>query len=83
MGLSFTEIIQNAKMKEASRLLRGSNYPVSKIADVLGYKNQGNFRDIFRKTYGQSPMEYRNLHGRDQGNDQPGMSNSERVKNDK
>ena len=78
MGLSFTEIIQNAKMKEAARLLLGSNYPISKIADVLGYNNQGNFRDIFRKTYGQSPTEYRNTRGREQKNIQPGISAAEK-----
>ena len=65
-------------MKEAARLLRGSNYPISKIADVLGYNNQGNFRDIFRKTYGQSPTEYRNTRGREQKNDQPGMRTAEK-----
>ena len=78
MGLSFTEIIQNAKMKEAARLLRGSNYPISKIADVLGYNNQGNFRDIFRKTYGQSPTEYRHTHRKEQMNDQPGIRPDEK-----
>ncbi len=78
MGLSFTQIIQNAKMKEASRLLRGTGYPVSKIANVLGYKNQGNFRDIFRKTYGQSPTEYRNTQRKEQQNDQPGSGSDKK-----
>ena len=71
MGLSFTEIIQNAKMKEAARLLRGTNYPISKITDILGYNNQGNFRDIFRKTYEQSPTEYRNSQRKDQQGTNP------------
>lgn len=78
MGLSFTEIIQNTKMKEASRLLRVTNYQISKIADILGYNNLGNFRDIFRKTYGQSPTEYRNTHRKEQMNDQPGISSDEK-----
>ena len=59
MGLSFTEIIENTKMKEAARLLKETHWSVTKIADILGYNNLGNFREIFRKTYGKSPLEYR------------------------
>ena len=66
MGLSFTEIVQNAKMKEAARMLQGTRYPVSKIAGILGYNNQGNFREVFRKTYGKSPTEYRKDRREDQ-----------------
>ena len=59
LGLSFTELIQSVKMKEAANLLLKTNYTVSKIAADLGYVNMGNFREIFRKTYGKSPLEYR------------------------
>lgn len=58
-GMSFTEMVQNTKMKEASRLLKETHYPVYKIAAELGYNNLGNFREIFHKTYGQSPLDYR------------------------
>ena len=58
-GMSFTEMVQNAKMKEASRLLMETHYPVYKIAAELGYNNLGNFREIFHKTYNLSPLEYR------------------------
>ena len=58
-GLTFTELVQSMRMKEAARLLRDSRYPVSRIAADVGYANQGNFRKIFRNTYHMSPAEYR------------------------
>ena len=58
-GKNFTEITQSIRMEEASRLLCRTRYPVSKIAQELGYANLGNFRRVFRKTYGISPAEYR------------------------
>lgn len=58
-GAGFMENIQIMKMREAARLLRESRYPVSKIAVDLGYNNLGNFRKIFRRTYGESPAQYR------------------------
>ena len=66
-GAGFMENIQIMKMKEAARLLSESRYPVSKIAVDLGYNNLGNFRKIFRKTYGKSPAEYRR--GQEKGDD--------------
>ncbi len=58
-GMSFTEIIQTIRMKEAARMLIHSKAPVSKIASDTGYTNMGNFRKIFRRTYGMTPLEYR------------------------
>lgn len=57
-GAGFMENIQIMKMREAARLLTESRYPISKIAVDLGYNNLGNFRKIFRRTYGKSPAEY-------------------------
>jgi AraC-like DNA-binding protein len=58
-GKSFTEITQSIRMREASRMLRSTDVPVFRIASDLGYANMGNFRKIFRKTYGMSPIDYR------------------------
>ena len=58
-GKSFTEITQMIRMREASRLLRSTRYPVSRIAVDLGYSNLGNFRKIFQRTFGQSPSQFR------------------------
>ena len=61
-GLSFTEMVQKLRMKEAARLLIETQFPVSKIAIELGYNNLGNFRKIFNRSYGQSPAEFRKSH---------------------
>lgn len=58
-GLSFSENIQKLKMRQASVLLKDSAMPVQAIADHLGYTDVGNFRRIFRKHFGMTPLEYR------------------------
>ena len=58
-GKSFSENIQQLKMKKAARLLENSDLSISKIAEELGYVDPGNFRNIFKKYYGMTLSEYR------------------------
>ena len=58
-GISFSENIQKMKMKQAARLLSNPNLSVASIAEELGYSDAGNFRYIFKKYYGITPMEFR------------------------
>ncbi len=58
-GMSFSENIQKLKMKRASQLLRDPDKPISEIAEELGYSDVGNFRHVFKKYFGSTPVEYR------------------------
>lgn len=58
-GMSFSENIQKLKMNQAAKLLSNPDLSVSQIAEELGYADAGNFRHIFKKYYGMTPMEYR------------------------
>lgn len=58
-GLNFRDIIQKLKMNYAATLLQNPDLPISSIAEKLGYSNINNFRQIFKKYYGISPLEYR------------------------
>lgn len=58
-GMSFSENIQKLKMGQAARLLSNPNLPIATIAEELGYADPGNFRYIFKKYYGVTPLDYR------------------------
>ncbi len=60
-GESFSEHLIKNKMESAKRLLKTTNKKVYEIADSLGYKDVGHFTKIFKKHFGVSPTEYRNL----------------------
>ena len=58
-GMNFRDIIQKMKMNYAATLLQNPDLPISSIAEKLNYSNMNNFRQIFKKYYGMSPLEYR------------------------
>ena len=58
-GMSFSENIQKLKLRQAARLLMNPARSVASIAEELGYADPGNFRYIFKKYYGMTPLEYR------------------------
>jgi two-component system, response regulator YesN len=61
IGTSFVEYAINLKMNEAKKLLKSSNFKVYKIADMLQYKDINHFTRLFKKTFGLSPSDYRDL----------------------
>ncbi len=61
VGETFTDYVIKEKMKEAKRLLKTSNLRVYAISDMLKYNDSGYFIKLFRKIYGTSPNEYRQL----------------------
>jgi len=61
VGESFIEYIIRVKMREAKNLICNSNDKIYEIADKLHYKDVGHFTRLFKKTYGVSPTEYRQL----------------------
>ncbi len=58
-GLSVGDYITQIKMDEAKRLLRHSHKPLYAIAEQLGYSTQSYFQNVFKKTTGMTPLEYR------------------------
>lgn len=59
-GVSFTDIIQEIKLKEACRLLQNTAMPISEITYTIGYTNLSYFYKLFRKKYNTTPIEFRN-----------------------
>ncbi len=58
-GMSFSQNIQKLKLRQAVRLMQNSNLSIAAISEELGYSAPENFRHIFKKYYGMTPIEYR------------------------
>jgi len=61
MNETFIEYVTSVKMNEAKKLLRNSNYKIYEIADMLKYKDVNHFTKVFKKVFGVTPTEYRQL----------------------
>jgi AraC-like DNA-binding protein len=64
VGVSITEYINRSKIDEAKHLLRDEDFPVSKIANTLGFCSQSYFTKIFKQHAGETPRNYRIRHFR-------------------
>lgn len=60
IGISFTDILQDIKLKESALLIKNSDLNISEIMDKIGYNNLSYFYKLFKKKYGLTPIEYRN-----------------------
>lgn len=58
-GFTFVEYLSNVRIKEAQRLLYKTNYPVSQVAEMVGFGTVTHFGRVFRKISGDSPLNYR------------------------
>jgi len=56
---TLTIFVTNLRMKEAGRLIAGSNTPLKEIAAFCGYQDYHRFCKVFRANFGKSPSQYR------------------------
>ncbi|WP_196809812.1 response regulator transcription factor [Butyrivibrio sp. MB2005] len=59
-GVSILEYITNERIKLAKEILLSTDYPVTKVAELVGYPNYSYFTKIFKKSVGVGPKGYRN-----------------------
>ena len=59
MGVTPLQYIASIRINKAKELLKGTNYSVQEIADIVGYDNPLYFSRIFKKLTGYSPRQYR------------------------
>lgn len=60
-GVTAAEYIQNVRMGQAEHLLAYTDLPVGEVAQAVGYRAAGHFADLFRRSKGVLPVEYRKL----------------------
>lgn len=61
-GISLKAYILERKMELAKALLTDTNLPVSQIGYDIGFSDNHNFSNAFKKITGQSPSDYRNTY---------------------
>jgi AraC-like DNA-binding protein len=60
-GFSYSEIVNQARMRLAGAWLRSTNMPITEIAESLGYFDAANFARAFRRQTGMSPRSFRQM----------------------
>jgi AraC-like DNA-binding protein len=58
-GFTFVEYLNSIRIKEALRLLKGTDYKVTKVAEISGFKSISHFGRVFKEVTGKSPLQYR------------------------
>ena len=58
-GITFQEVVKEARMKKAKELLRETNYTVETVAAEVGYETVEHFNRLFKRNYGMTPIQYR------------------------
>lgn len=63
-GITFLKYLTNLRVEEAKKLLLEGKMNVSQVAEAVGYKTGQYFSQIFLKTTGVTPQEYRKWNGK-------------------
>lgn len=58
---TITEHIQQRRFSHAESLLASTDFTIEQIATAIGYSNAGRFANIFKKSTGLFPNEYRKM----------------------
>jgi AraC family transcriptional regulator len=59
LGMTPLAYVTDLRMREARRLLRGTNFPVSHVAAACGYGRAAAFSAAYHRHFGQTPRETR------------------------
>ena len=60
MGVNLVTYFTQLKMEYASHMLTSTNYPITYIAQKVGYSSHSNFTKTFKNFTGFTPREYKN-----------------------
>jgi AraC-like DNA-binding protein len=60
-GCSVTQYIQGRRMSQAEHLLINTDFTMGQIAQMIGYTTSSRFAELFRKSTGILPIEYRKI----------------------
>lgn len=60
-GSTVADYIQQVRIDQAEHLLAYTDLPVGEVAKAVGYTAAGHFAELFRKSKGVLPLEYRKM----------------------
>lgn len=58
-GMTLTEFLDNVRMEKAKYLIESTQLPIGEIIANVGYGNPSRFHTLFKKKYGETPLQYR------------------------
>ncbi|SHJ12576.1 2-isopropylmalate synthase [Clostridium cavendishii DSM 21758] len=58
-GMTFQDVVMNARMNKACSLLKNDNSSIELVAEKVGYQSVEHFNRLFKRIYDMTPMEYR------------------------
>ena len=58
-GMNFLDLLRECRLEKAAALLTATNYPIEKIAELVGYSSAASVYQGVREKFGMSPTEYR------------------------
>lgn len=61
LGCSVTQYIQGRRMNQAEHLLIDTDFTMGQIAQMIGYTTSSRFAELFKKSTGLLPNEYRKI----------------------
>ena len=61
LGINFSHYLSNMRLQNATRLILNTQKSLTEICFEVGYGNFSHFSRSFKKQYGLSPREYRNI----------------------
>lgn len=65
-GISPMSYLVMKRIEESKQLLKTTDYPLSRLAHMVGFSSGSYFSQSFRRLEGISPMEYRRIHRNDE-----------------
>ena len=60
-GCTVTQYIQGRRMSQAEHLLIDTDFTMDQIAQMIGYTTSSRFAELFKKSTGILPIEYRGI----------------------
>lgn len=60
-NIGIIKYFSSLKMEEAKSLIKGNEYSITQIAEILGYSTVHHFSYAFKKFVGMSPSEYKKI----------------------
>lgn len=60
-GLSPTDFIKSVRLEYALKLLKQKKYSITEVSELCGFSNVGYFGTVFRRYYGKSPSQVKQI----------------------
>lgn len=59
LGMSFSQLLQTIRLEKSCELLINTDIKITELCERIGYDNESYYIQLFRKTYGVTPLQYR------------------------